>query len=260
MPVKVTIWNEGLHEKYEPIKSVYPNGIHGAIAEMLGKTTDFQIRTATLEMPSHGLTDEVLNDTDVLIWWAHIAHDKVSDEIAEKVAGRVLDGMGLIVLHSGHLSKPFKKLMGTVCRSKWRENDEKERIWVIEPSHPIAEGLPEYIEIEQEETYGERFEIPTPDELVFISWFSGGEVFRSGCCYNRGLGKVFYFRPGHEEYPTFYRDDITRILKNAVHWAAPRAITKPTLGHYEALEKVADKFAGKSDAERKHENLNSIRM
>lgn len=255
MAVKVTIWNEFLHEKQEPIKSIYPNGIHGAIAEMLGKTSDFIIRTATLDMPEHGLTDEVLNDTDVLIWWGHCAHHLVEDAIAEKVKQRVLDGMGLIVLHSGHFSKPFKLLMGTVCRSKWRENDEKERIWVIEPSHPIAEGLPEYIEIEKEETYGERFEIPTPDELVFISWFSGGEVFRSGCCYKRGLGKVFYFRPGHEEYPTFYREDITLILKNAVNWACPRNFTRPTLGHYEAIENVADKFAGKSDAERKHEYI-----
>lgn len=241
MPVRVTIWNEFIHEKDEKIKKIYPNGIHGAIAEMLGKTTDFEIKTATLEMPEHGLSDECLNNTDVLVWWGHLAHDAVSDEIAEKVKTRVLDGMGLIVLHSGHLSKPFVKLMGTGCRSKWRENDEKERIWIIEPSHPIADGLPEYIELEREETYGERFEIPAPDELVFISWFSGGEVFRSGCCYKRGLGKVFYFRPGHEAYPTFYRSDIAQIMKNAINWACPGSITRPTLGHYESLESIENK-------------------
>ena len=255
----VTIWNEFIHEKEPTIAKVYPNGIHGAIAEMLGKETDFILRTATLAEPQHGLSDEVLNDTDVLIWWGHVAHHLVSEEIAEKVRLRVLDGMGLIVLHSGHLSKPFVKLMGTICRSKWRENDETERIWVIEPGHPIAKNLPEYIELEKEETYGERFEIPAPDTLVFISWFSGGEVFRSGCCYNRGLGKVFYFRPGHEEYPTFYRKDITQVLINAVNWAAPSGGTKPTLGHYEAIETVKDKFEGKDDSLRKHEYLNSER-
>jgi trehalose utilization protein len=175
--------------------------------------------------------------------------------VALKVKNRVLDGMGFIPLHSAHLCKPFVLLMGTVCRSKWRENDEKERIWVIEPSHPIAEGLPEYIELPQEETYGERFEIPTPDEIVFMSWFSGGEVFRSGCCWKRGLGKVFYFRPGHEEYPTYYREDITKILTNAVRWAAPRNFTRPTLGNYPALEAVADKFAGQDEAVRTHQNL-----
>ncbi len=254
--INVTVWNEFIHEKTEErIKAVYPDGIHGAIAQMLGTDERFEIRTATLEEPEHGLTEEVLAWTDVLIWWGHCAHARVSDEVAERVQRRVLDGMGLIVLHSGHLSKPFVRLMGTVCRSKWRENDETERIWVIEPSHPIASGLPEYIELPREETYGERFEIPTPDELVFISWFSGGEVFRSGCCYKRGLGKVFYFRPGHEEYPTFYREDITLILKNAIVWAHPLDITRPTLGHYEAIEKVADKFAGMDDALRKHENL-----
>lgn len=254
--INVTIWNEYMHEKMEEaIAKIYPDGIHVAIAKMLGRDGEFNIRTATLEMEEHGLSEEVINNTDVLIWWGHIAHGDVSEEIAERVKQRVLDGMGLIVLHSGHLSKPFVKLMGTCCRSKWRENDEKERIWVIEPAHPIARNLPEYIEIEQEETYGERFEIPTPDELVFISWFSGGEVFRSGCCYKRGLGKVFYFRPGHEAYPVYYREDITQVIKNAIYWAQPSNGPKPTLGHYEALENVADKFAGKSEDERTHKNL-----
>ena len=177
--INVTIWNEYVHEKDEKIAKIYPDGIHGAISSMLGRENEFSIKTATLEMPEHGLSDEVLDNTDVLIWWGHMAHNKVSDEVAEKVKQKVLDGMGLIVLHSGHLSKPFVKLMGTCCRSKWRENDEKERIWVIEPGHPIARNLPEYIELEQEETYGERFEIPAPEELVFISWFSGGEVLEA---------------------------------------------------------------------------------
>ncbi len=254
--INVTIYNEFVHEKLsEDVAKIYPEGIHGAIASMLGRDDCYEIKTATLDMPEHGLTDEVLNNTDVLIWWGHIRHNEVSEEVAEKVKKRVLEGMGFIVLHSGHLSKPFVKLMGTACRSKWRENDEKERIWVIEPSHPIADGLPEYIELPQEETYGERFEIPAPDELIFISWFSGGEVFRSGCCYKRGLGKIFYFRPGHEEYPTFYREDITKILKNAIAWAKPGNITAPTLGHYEALEKVGDKFEGMDESVRNHTAL-----
>ncbi|MBE6929978.1 MAG: trehalose utilization protein ThuA [Ruminococcaceae bacterium] len=259
MKIRVTIWNENVHEQRNPkIAELYPKGIHGAIADILGDVEKYEVRTATLDMPEHGLTDEVLDNTDVLIWWGHVAHAQVSDEVAERVKLRVLDGMGLIVLHSGHLSKPFVKLMGTICRSKWRENNEKERIWVIEPSHPICSGLPEYIELPQEETYGERFEVPAPDELVFISWFSGGEVFRSGCCYKRGLGKVFYFRPGHEAYPTFYNENIAKILVNAVNWARPLDITRPTLGHYEALEKVEDIYAGMSDAERKHENLQNM--
>ena len=256
--INVTIWNEFIHEKSPEIAKIYPEGIHGAIAQMLGRYEEFEIRTATLDMEEHGLSQELLDKTDVLIWWGHIGHDKVTEEEAARVVKRVWDGMGLIVLHSGHLSKPFVKLMGTCCRSKWRENDEKERIWVIEPGHPIASNLPEYIELENEETYGERFEVPAPDELVFISWFSGGEVFRSGCCYKRGLGKIFYFRPGHEAYPTFYREDITRVLKNAVNWAKPSNGPKPTLGHYEAIEKVADKFAGMDDSIRKHENLHTL--
>lgn len=251
--INVTVWNEYKHEREsELVAKIYPDGIHMAIKKMLGINEEFNIRTATLDMPEHGLTDDVLDTTDVLIWWGHMAHNQVSEEVAEKVKQHVLDGMGLIVLHSGHLSKPFVKLMGTCCRLKWRENDETERIWVVEPAHPIASGLPEYIEIPQEETYGERFEIPTPDELVFISWFSGGEVFRSGCCYKRGLGKIFYFRSGHEGYPIYWREDITKILENAVYWAKPSHGPKPSLGHYDAIENVKDKFAGMDESLRKH--------
>ncbi|MEE0883841.1 MAG: ThuA domain-containing protein [Faecalimonas sp.] len=254
--INVTIWNEFFHEKArESVHEIYPEGIHGAIAKKLSERGDYNLTIATLDMPQHGLTDEVLENTDVLIWWGHAKHAEVSDEIAQKVKERVLDGMGFIALHSAHASKPFKLLMGTSCRLKWRENDEKERVWVVEPSHPIARNLPEYLEFAQEETYGERFEIPKPDELVFVSWFSGGEVFRSGCCFNRGLGKIFYFRPGHEEYPTYYRDDVTQVLVNAIEWAAPRGITKPNLGFVEPLENVKDKFEGKDEAEKTHAYL-----
>lgn len=251
--INVTVWNEFVHEQNsEKIREIYPDGIHGAIKQMLGRDARYKVTTATLDMPEHGLTQEVLDNTDVLIWWGHVAHNKVDDEVVDRVVKRVWDGMGLIVLHSGHLSKPFVRLMGTCCRSKWRENDETERIWVVEPGHPIARNLPEYIELPQEETYGERFEIPTPDEVVFISWFSGGEVFRSGSCFKRGLGKIFYFRPGHEAYPTFYREDITQVLKNAVEWAKPSNGPKPTLGRYDAIEKVKDKFEGMDDDLRNH--------
>lgn len=236
----VTIWNEYLHELQDPaIAKIYPKGIHGAIAEGIADN-DLDIRTATLNQPSHGLTDEVLQQTDVLIWWGHMAHDQVQDVIVEKVHERVLDGMGLIVLHSGHASKIFRKLMGTRSdRLKWREADEKERLWVIDHAHPITAGLGEYIELEAEEMYGETFHIPAPDELIFISWFEGGEVFRSGMTFHRERGKVFYFRPGHETYPTYYNKEILRVLANAVRWAAPVSKTAPTFGNSAPLQVIA---------------------
>ena len=219
--VNVTIWNEYLHELREPeIAAIYPTGIHGAIAHGLRTRGDFNLRTATLEEPSHGLSDDVLDATDVLIWWGHMGHHRVDDAIVDKVQQQVLSGMGLVVLHSGHYSKIFRRLMGTNCSLTWRVADEKERLWVIEPSHPIVEGLPPYFELEREEMYGERFDIPTPDELVLVSWFQGGEVFRSGATWRRGHGRVVYLRPGHEEYPTYYNDNILRLLANSCRWAA----------------------------------------
>jgi trehalose utilization protein len=182
--IRVTVWNEYRHEKKnEKIAKIYPEGMHGAIAKSLRASGNFDVRTATLDEPEHGLTQEVLNETDVLTWWGHVAHKEVKDEIVERVRRRVWDGMGLIVLHSGHYSKIFKALMGTECGLRWREIGEKERIFVVEPGHPIADGLGDYFELEHTEMYGERFEIPAPDELVFISWFAGGDVFRSGCCW-----------------------------------------------------------------------------
>lgn len=220
--LRITVWNEYRHEREnEYVGSIYPQGIHAAIAEGLRAHGFDQVRTATLDEPVHGLTDAVLAETDVLTWWGHKAHGDVSDEVVAKVQQRVLEGMGLLVLHSGHHAKVFKRLMGTTCSLRWREADEKERIWVVAPGHPIAQGLPPYFEIPEAEMYGEHFDIPQPDHLVFVSWFQGGNVFRSGCCFQRGQGKIFYFRPGHETYPMYYRDDVRQVLANAARWAAP---------------------------------------
>ena len=220
--IRVTVWNEFRHEKtHDEVKKVYPDGIHEVIARFL-REAGFSVQTATLDEPEHGLSEAVLAQTDVLIWWGHMAHEEVSDEIAERARQRVLThGMGLIALHSGHYSKVFRALMGTTCSLRWREADERERLWVVAPGHPIAEGLGDYFEIPHTEMYGEFFDIPQPDELVFISWYPGGEVFRSGCAYYRGRGKVFYFSPGHETFPIYYQAEVRQVLANAVRWAAP---------------------------------------
>ena len=232
MAIRVTVWNEYLHEKQAAeVAAVYPKGIHGCIADFL-QAAGMAVRTATLEEPEHGLTQAVLDDTDVLIWWGHMAHERVTDEIVERVYRRVLDGMGLIVLHSGHASKIFQKLCGTNSGMlKWREDGEKEILWVVDPSHPIVSGLGEKIILPHEEMYGEHFNIPQPDEQVFISWFEGGEVFRSGCCWHRGKGKVFYFRPGHETFPVYHQAEIQQVITNAVRWAAPIDFPKVTYGN-----------------------------
>jgi len=220
--LRVTIWNEFRHEQKNPaIAKIYPDGIHGAIAAHL-RQQNMAVRTATLDKPEHGLTEALLDQTDVLVWWGHVAHHEVSDAIVDQVQARVLSGsMGLIVLHSGHFSKIFRRLMGTTCDIKWREVGEKERVWVIEPGHPIAAGLGECFEVPKSEMYGERFDIPAPDTLVFVSWFQGGEVFRSGCCYHRGSGKIFYFSPGHETYPIYHQAEVLRVITNAARWVAP---------------------------------------
>jgi trehalose utilization protein len=223
--IRVTVWNEHCHEREEghPSAEIYPGGIHGAIADFLNAASGISAGTATLEEPEHGLTAEVLARTDVLTWWGHVAHGKVADEVVDRVQRRVLEGMGLIVLHSAHFSRIFKRLMGTTCQLKWREVAEREVLWVTRPGHPIVEGLDDHFVIPRVEMYGEHFDIPEPCETVLISGFEGGEVFRSGVTFRRGAGKVFYFRPGHETFPIYAQAEVQRVIVNAVRWAAPVA-------------------------------------
>ncbi|MFB6073807.1 MAG: ThuA domain-containing protein [Haloarculaceae archaeon] len=217
---RVTVWNEYRHEREsDAVAEVYPDGIHEAIADGLERR-GHEVRTATLDDPEHGLPPEVLAETDVLVWWGHMAHDEVADEVVDRVVDRVQDGMGFLPLHSAHFSKPFRRLTGTPCTVQWREADERERVWPVDPDHPVARSLDGPLIRPQAETYGEPFGIPEPDELVFVSWFEGGEVFRSGCCYRRGSGRIFYFRPGHETYPVFHEAEIRDVLADAVTWAA----------------------------------------
>lgn len=233
--IRVTMYNEFYHEQHkENVKAIYPNGMHGAIKEYLDAEGSFApLQVGTLEMPEHGLTQEVLDNTDVLLWWGHVKHKDVSDEVVERVVRRVKDGMGFIALHSGHASKPFRTLMGTDSHKlRWRESNDLQRIWVCDYAHPIVNGLPDYFELQHEETYGEHFDIPQPDDLVFLSWFSGGEVFRSGCTFHRGQGRIFYFQPGHETFPTYYDANVRKVISNAIKWAYNPMPRKIGLDHF----------------------------
>ncbi len=236
--MKVLVWNENYHEKTEPkVTEIYPGGIHEYVASFL-KADDVEVVTATLEDAECGLTDDVLKDIDVIVWWGHVCHPMVPDEVADRVVRYVHAGMGFIGLHSAHHSKPFKRLMGTTCNLTWREGDY-ERIWTIKRNHPIAKGVDETFVLSPEEMYGEPFDIPEPDEVIFLGWFKGGEVFRSGCTWTRGNGRIFYIQPGHETAPSLTNKNIQTIIKNAVRWACPVSKNLPLDCPHraEALEK-----------------------
>ncbi|MBE6756925.1 MAG: trehalose utilization protein ThuA [Ruminococcaceae bacterium] len=234
--IKVTVWNEGRHEKIsEEVRNVYPDGIHGALAAFLDADEDITVRTATLDDPECGLPQEVVDDTDVMLWWGHMAHGDVPNEVVERVAAAVYAGMGLIVLHSGHHSKIFRRLMGTPCSLGWRENGDMERVWVVDPAHPITQGIDRYFELPHVETYAEPFSIPEPEKLLLIGSYEGGEVFRSGCLWRRGHGTVFYFQPGHETFPIYYQPAVQTVIKNAVRYCAPVIRQPITCPHIEKI-------------------------
>lgn len=233
--LRVVVWGENVHEHRNPrVAGLYPNGMHRAIADGIDRRLpDAEVSTATLQEAEHGLTAERLARTDVLTWWGHLAHGEVADAVVERIQQRVLEGMGLIVLHSGHASKIFRRLMGTHCMLSWREAGERERLWVCNPGHPIVAGLGPSFDLSEEEMYGEPFGVPAPEEQILISWFEGGEVFRSGCTWRRGNGRIFYFRPGHETYPTYHDDNVLRVIANAAAWAAPQ-------GHWAGVDKATN--------------------
>ena len=220
--INVTIWNEYRHEKSdENVAKLYPNGLHAAIGEFLSKNDDMKITLAALDDPDQGLPDEVLNNTDVLLWWGHMNHGEVKDDLVERIRQRVyVGGMGFIALHSAHHSKPFRAIVGTTGNLLWGDN-QKEIIWNIMPSHPIAAGIPAHFELPEEELYAEPFQIPQPDAHIFEGWYEHGYVFRTGCTFLRGAGRVFYFQPGHETCPSFCDANVQRIITNGVRWAAP---------------------------------------
>ena len=231
MSIRAVVWGENVDEQTNKIVAdLYPDGMHGAIASALNAANGITATTATLQDPDHGLTQDRLDETDVLVWWGHAAHGDVSDAVTERVVEAVWSGMGFIALHSAHFAKPFKRLMGAACNLTWREAGERERLWLTSRNHPIAAGLPDHFELENEEMYGEPFGVPEPLETVFISWFQGGEVFRSGLTYRRGAGNIFYFRPGHETYPTYHDANVQTVLRNAVAWAynPARRVADPT--------------------------------
>jgi trehalose utilization protein len=229
MPLKVTVWHEYRHEKTNAkAGEMYPNGMHEAIASFLRKSSDLEVATATLDEHEAGLTDERLKNTDVLTWWGHMAHSDVTDLVVERVYNRVVrQGMGLVVLHSGHFSKIFRKLMGTTCDLKWREADDREILWVTQPGHPIVQHIDDHFVLEKEEMYGEYFDVPQPESTFLVSSFTGGEVFRSGCTWTRGAGKIVYFRPGHETYPSYHNPVVLKVIENACRWAAPTLPAQP---------------------------------
>lgn len=235
--MNITIWNEFRHEKlHEAVKSVYPDGIHTVIGKHLSAMEGVNVTYATLDDPENGLPQEVVDKTDVMLWWGHMAHKEVADATVDRVQTAVLGGMGLIVLHSGHHSKIMKRMMGTTCGLAWREDGKHERLWVVDPTHPIAAGIDRYFEVPETEMYGEFFDVPTPDELIFVSWFAGGEVFRSGAVWKRGAGKIFYFRPGHETHPIYYQKEVLQVIENACRYVAAEG--RPTVTGIESTPRI----------------------
>ncbi len=222
--IRVTVWNEFEDEIRKPdILELYPGGVHEHIASFLRKEEDMEVRTATFKDEiAFGIPDEVIDRTDVLILYSHMLQDMVSDERVQKVIDRVVnEGMGLIVLHSGLWNKLTQRLIGPGGYNGYREIRERERVWVVDQGHPIAKDLPIYFDFAHSEMYGEPATFPAPDELIFLSWYQGGEAARSGMTWRRGAGKIFYFSPGHARYDVMHSEYYQRVVINAVRWVAP---------------------------------------
>ncbi len=244
-PVRVLVWDEA--PSHAP-KSVYPKSLNGAIADGLNADGAGRIvaTTANLDDPNQGITDEALANIDVLIWWGHARHGEVTDETAAKVVKAVHNGVGFLPLHSAHYSKTFRGILGATGHLKggWREAEnpaDSEEIRVCAPKHPICRGVSDFT-LPAEEMYGAPFDVPPALVVLFQSYFPlGGEYFPSfaltvgegidpaftsgpggGKGQGEGVGRVFYFRPGHETYPTYFDTNVRKVIHNGVLWCAHR--------------------------------------
>jgi trehalose utilization protein len=103
----------------------------------------------------------------------------------------------------------------------WRADGEPSHVTTLLPDHPIAQGLPARWDIPQTEMYDEPHHIPQPDAVVLEERWDKGEQFRSGCAWQIGKGRVFYYRPGHETYPIYRQQENLLVIENAARWAAP---------------------------------------
>lgn len=224
----VVVWSEGTASVDRGSREVYPNDINSAIADGLKplEAEGWKIVKAGLGDPDQGISDELLNRTDVLVWWGHKKHGEVSNDLVAKIDARVREGrMGFISTHSSHFAKPYRKLMGTPC--SWREyktDGTSVEIIVKDPSHPICKGVKNF-KLPKIERYGEPFAVPTPESVpldgIYTKPDGSTEPGRMGLCWTVGKGRVFYFTPGHETYDDYFRPEVRQILLNAVVWAAP---------------------------------------
>lgn len=228
--MNITIFNEyHPNEHTGKAEKNYPGGIHIALKSIF-ESQEYDVVTATQEQACNGLTDEILDNTDVLLWWSKNWDNELLNSVADKVVSRIREGMGAVFLHSAKNSKPFLRLTGTTSATapvSWKEPGESERLFVVSPAHPIAEGIPSGYVIPNEEPYCEYFDIPKPDDIVFLGGFGNGMCIRAGVTFTRGAGKIFFFQPGHDSFPVYNDKVIRRIILNAVNWAKPVAKPAP---------------------------------
>ncbi len=245
LPIQVLVWDE--NPSHAP-RDIYPRSIRGAVADGLCEfgRDEVVVRTAHQDEPEQGLSAAALAQTDVLVWWGHMRHSELNDAVIGRVAERVLHrGMGFVALHSAHYSKPFRTILDCTGHLKggWSEADQPEEVRVCAPQHPIAHGVHDFT-LASEEMYGGPFDVPPPAVVVLQSYFPAtNRFFPSGIAWSvgagidpnfesgpgrgigqgEGVGRVFYFRPGHESVPTYFHTDVRRVLLNAVRWTAGRA-------------------------------------
>lgn len=240
--MRVVVWSEGEVHGHEA--TGYPEGMPAAIADAVRGIPEAQVEIASIDDADQGVPDERLRQADVLLWWSHMRHEDLLSATVDRVVSAVEHGLGLVALHSAISSPVFRRLVGTTGGfGGWRHGD-REVLWTVDPSHPICRGVEFPVVMPQQEMYSEPANLPTPDELVFISSFSGGEVFRSGITYRRGVGRIFYFSPGHEEYPVFLHPGVRGILANATSWAARDRVAGPDARHLQTRELSPGWFEG----------------
>lgn len=218
-PVRVRIWCEGTAPR-----SVYPDDIDGALADVLGRQAGLVVSRGRLTDLQAGLSDQVLDASDALVWWGHLRHDAVPDDRALAVVKRVREGrLGFVALYAACGSKPFRQMMSMPCEpGSWREDGRPEFVSIKAPDHPIARGIAPFT-ISKTDMFSEPFAVPEPETVVFVSSWQKGETLRSGLTWTIGKGRVAYLRTGPDNYPVLFHPSIRQAIANSVRWVSHRS-------------------------------------
>ncbi|MEZ5042821.1 MAG: alpha/beta hydrolase fold domain-containing protein [Saprospiraceae bacterium] len=156
--IKVVVWDE----RQKKQQKAYPDFMGNHIADYLKKNDLLRVYSVGLDDPEQGLSDEVLENCEVMIWWGHVRHPEISVATSKKLIERVKAGtLEMIFLHSAHWANPFVEAMNEVTRqrveAKYATLEAQVTIEFVTPPDSLRFRVPKLGEMVKPAIYERKF-------------------------------------------------------------------------------------------------------